>query len=69
MARYFKVVEIDRDSFIEATGEDLDCCRLSAVCDGIGYVAVDDTEEDEITVSLDIFNDEVEFDDYEEVSK
>ena len=25
------------------------------VCDGIGYVAVDDTEEDEITVSLDIF--------------
>lgn len=55
MARYFKVVEIDRDSFIEATGEDLDCCQLSTVYDGIGYVAVDDTEEDEITVSLDIF--------------
>lgn len=68
MARYFKVVEIDRDSFIEATGidtdranefmEDLDCCQLSTVCDGIGYVAVDDTEEDEITVSLDIFEEE-----------
>lgn len=43
MARYFKLVEIDRDSFIEATGEDLDCCQLSTVCDGIGYVAVDDT--------------------------
>lgn len=69
MARYFKVVEIDRDSFIEATGEDLDCLQLSTECDGFGYVAVDDTEEDEITVSLDIFNDEVEFDDYEEVSK
>lgn len=23
MARYFKLVEIDRDSFIEATGDDL----------------------------------------------
>lgn len=39
----------------EAAGEDLDCLQLSAVCDGIGYVAVDDTEEDEITVSLDSF--------------
>lgn len=55
MARYFKVVEIDRDSFIEAMGEDLDCYQLCDVCDGIGYVAVDDTETDEITVSLDIF--------------
>ncbi len=60
MARYFKVVEIDCDSFIEATGieatgKDLDCLQLSTVCDGIGYVAVDDTEEDKITVSLDIF--------------
>lgn len=55
MARYFKVVEIDCDNFIEATGEDLDCCQLYTVCDGIGYVAVDDTEEDEITVPLDIF--------------
>ena len=58
MARYFKVVEIDRDSFIEATGEDLDCYQLSTVCDGIGYVAVDDTEEDEITVTLDIFEED-----------
>ena len=54
MARYFKVVEIDRDSFTEATGEDLNCCQLPTVCNGIGYVAVDDTEEDEITVPLDI---------------
>lgn len=55
MARYFKVVEIDRDSFIRAMDEDLDCCQLYGVCDGIGYVAVDDTEEDEITVLIDIF--------------
>lgn len=56
MARYFKVVEIDCDSFIEATGEDLNCYQLlSVACDGIGYVAVDDTERDEIIVSLNIF--------------
>lgn len=55
MARYFKVVEIDRDSFIGAMGEDLDCDQLCGVCDGIGYVAADDTEMDEITVYLDIF--------------
>lgn len=56
MTRYFKVVEIDRDSFIiRAMGKDLDCYQLCGVCDGIGYVAVDDTETDEITVSLDIF--------------
>lgn len=48
------MVEINRDSFIGATGEDLDCLQLSTECDGVGYVAVDDTEEDEITVSLDI---------------
>lgn len=36
-------------------GEDLDCLQLSTECDGIGYVAVADTGEDEITVSLDIF--------------
>lgn len=28
MARYFKIIEIDRDSFVEATEEDLDCCQL-----------------------------------------
>lgn len=28
MSRYFKIVEIDADEFINATGEDLDCCQL-----------------------------------------
>jgi hypothetical protein len=50
MARYFKVTEIDRDSFIETVGEDLDC----------GYAAVDDTEEDEIAIPLDVFEEESE---------
>lgn len=55
MARYFKVIEIGRDDFVSKMGEDLDCYQLCGVCDGIGYVAIDDTEKDEITVSLDIF--------------
>ena len=38
MARYFKLAEIDRDSFIEATGNDLDCLQAVDVCEGIGYV-------------------------------
>ena len=52
MARYFKITEIDSDSFIEATGEDLDCCQLVVpTSDGV-YVAVDD-EEDEMNVPMD----------------
>lgn len=59
MARYFKITEIDRDSFIEATGEDLDyCSQLVVSTDGFAFVAVDDTEEDEITVLLDCFDEE-----------
>lgn len=60
MARYFKVTEINRDSFIEAVGEDLDCAQLVTACDGIGYAAVDDTEEDEIAIPLDVFEEESE---------
>ena len=60
MARYFKVTEIDRDSFIEAVGEDLDCAQLVTACDGIGYAAGDDTEEDEIAIPLDVFEEESE---------
>ena len=53
MARYFKVVEIDRDSFIREMGEDLDCCQLATNIDGIYYVAVDDEQEDEININID----------------
>lgn len=57
MARYFKLVEIDRDSFIEATGDDLDCLQVVDVCEGIGYVAIADTET-EMTIDLDVFEEE-----------
>ncbi len=57
MARYFKVVEIDCDSFIEATGYNLDCLQVVDVCEGIGYVAIDDTET-EMTIDLDVFEEE-----------
>ena len=57
MARYFKLVEIDQDSFIEATGDDLDCLQVVDVCDGIGYIAIADTEE-EMTIDLDAFEEE-----------
>lgn len=54
MARYFKIIEIDSDSFIEATGEDLDCCQLVVpTSDGV-YVAVDD-EEDDMNIPMDTF--------------
>lgn len=54
MARYFKIIEIDSDSFIEATGEDLDCCQLVVPTSAGVYVAVDD-EEDEMNVPMDTF--------------
>lgn len=57
MARYFKLVEIDRDSFIEATGDDLDCLQAVDVCEGVGYVAIADTET-EMIIDLDVFEEE-----------
>ena len=57
MARYFKIIEIDRDSFVEATGEDLDCCQLVVPFGGEVYVAVDD-EEYEMSVPLETFEEE-----------
>ena len=46
MARYFKLVEIDRDSFIEATGDDLDCLQVVDVCEGIGHVVACELENE-----------------------
>lgn len=54
MTRYFKITEIDSDSFIEATGEDLDCCQLVVPTNDAVYVAVDD-EEYEMSVDMDAF--------------
>lgn len=55
MSRYFKVTEINGYSFVNATGEDLDCCQLVVPTNDGVYVAVDDTSEDEITIPLDTF--------------
>lgn len=57
MARYFKIIEIDRDSFVEATGEDLDCCQLVVPSGGEVYIAVDD-EEHEMSVPMEMFGEE-----------
>lgn len=47
MTRYFKVVEIDREEFMKASGEDLDCIQMTFPCNGMEYVAVDDNKADE----------------------
>lgn len=54
MARYFKIIEIDSDSFIKATGEDLDCSQLVVPTSEAVYIAVDD-EEHEIWIDVDAF--------------
>lgn len=58
MARYFKVVEIDSDTFIQTVGSDLDCAQFIDCVDGIVYVAVDDSEEYELQIPLEIFDEE-----------
>ena len=60
MNRYFKIVEIDKDTFIDATGEDLDCCQLSIPVGKDLFVAVDECEEYEISVPLDLFDEVLE---------
>lgn len=57
MARYFKLVEIDQDSFIEAVGEDLNCCQMYGLHDGIIYVAIEDPEG-ELNIDLYDFPDD-----------
>ncbi len=57
MARYFKIVEIDCDSFISATGEDLDCEQLVVPTNDGVYVAVNDSGTGEMSVDLECFDD------------
>ena len=54
MARYFKIVEIDEDTFVNVTGETFDGCQIEVAEDGVVYVGVAEYE-DEIDVSLDWF--------------
>lgn len=53
MARYFKIIEIDSDSFIKATGGDLDCSQLVVPTSESVYVAIDD-EEQEMWLDIDM---------------
>ena len=56
MPRYFKIKEIDAETFCRATGEYLDCSQLSVPVDGDVYVAVDEEDESEISVGLECFD-------------
>jgi hypothetical protein len=55
-ARYFRITEISGDEFVHTTGEDLDCSQLVVPTGENVYVALDETNEDEMTVSLDSFD-------------
>lgn len=55
MAKYFKVIEINEEEFINATGEKLDCCQISiSTSEGV-FVGVDEEQEYEISIPLDCF--------------
>ena len=55
MAKYFKVVEIEVDEFIDKTGEDLDCCQLVVPVGEVVFVAIDEDDQDEMEIPLDCF--------------
>lgn len=59
MARYFRIVEIDGDDFVHATGEDLDCSQLVVPTSESVYAAVDESSEDGLVIALSIFSKEV----------
>ena len=59
-ARYFKMIEIDRNTFVEAVEEDLGFYpQLIQHEDGIAYIAVNVRYMEEISVPLDTFDSEV----------
>ena len=56
MAKYFRITEIDAETFERMTGEELDCLEVVAPADdGNVYAAVDEELEDFIEVYLDLF--------------
>ncbi len=56
MPRYFKITEIDEETYESITGESLDCSQLSIPVDSDVYVAVDEEAESEISVELESFD-------------
>ena len=56
MAKYFRISEIDAETFERMTGDVLDCLQVSIPADdGSVYAAVDEELEDFIEVDLDMF--------------
>ena len=59
MAKYFRITEIDAETFERMTGDELDCLQVVAPADdGNVYAAVDEELEDFIEVYLDLFDKE-----------
>ena len=57
MAKYFRIFEIDAETFERMTGDVLDCLQTAIPADdGNVYVAVDAEMEDYIEVPLDMFD-------------
>lgn len=55
MAKYFKVVEISEEEFINETGEELNCLQSIVPVENVVFVAIDEEQEDEINIPLDCF--------------
>ena len=55
MDKYFKVIEISKEEFINATGEKLDCCQVSIPTSNGIFVGIDEEQEYEISIPLDCF--------------
>ena len=55
MAKYFKVVEIDEEEFINATGEELNCLQSIVPVGNVVFVAIDEEQDDEMEIPLDCF--------------
>lgn len=57
MARYFKIVEIDRDSFIDAAGEDLDYyAQIAIPTDNAVFAAIDESIDEGLSISMNCFD-------------
>lgn len=52
MNLYFKVEEIDRDTFIKETGEDLTCLQMAVNCDGVAYIATVDSGMEDVLIPI-----------------
>ena len=57
MAKFFRITEIDAETFERMTGDKLDCLHVAIPADdGNVYVAVDEELKDFIEVALDMFD-------------